>query len=600
MHDLPADRPAAELDAADVTRPQYAAPTPSAAEIRLRSIVALAADAIISVNDRYEITLFNAAAERIFGYERGDALGQPLDMLLPEWNRAAHRDHLEAFRHGSTESRRMGERGHVWGRRRSGELFPAEASISRLRLGETMHFTAVLRDVTEQRRAEQEREELLLRQTEAREAAELAERRIGFLFDAAAILHSSLDYERTFESVLRLIVPEVAVFATIDVVEASGRIKRMRVVHADPTKQLTADRLRAYPRDQRRYLTRHAIVSGEAEIIDEVTDAFLVATAEDETHLRILRDLAPTSFMVVPLRTRERVTGAVLLARDAHSPAYDDADLRLVNGLAQHAASALDNARLYDHAQRAIHARDDVLAIVSHDLRTPLSVISMCASSVLADGDIAPERTRERMRTIRESLDWADRLIRDLLDVSAIEAGGLSLTRRLEDPVLLVSREVHRFQALADEHSITLRTELPDELPDVEVDADRIMQALGNLIGNALKFTPVGSEIRVGAAEDSDGVRFYVADAGPGVPLADLPRVFDRFWTARHAARTRGTGMGLAVVRGIAEAHGGRASVANTGHGATFDIWIPLPIRHPEDGGSSDRPTAAAGTTRTE
>jgi len=563
-----------------VTRPHahQFAPDQSDIETRLRGIVALAADAIISVDDRYRITLFNPAAERIFGYERSEVLGQPLDMLLPEASRARHHAHLETFRHGAMDSRRMGERGQIWGRRRSGELFPAEASISRIQLGGEMVFTAVLRDVTEQQRAEREREELLLHQTEARAEAESAQRRVAFLSNAAAILHSSLEYERTFDAMLRLIVPELALFAIIDTVEESGRIRRMQVLHGDPARQPAADRLRTYPRNQARYLTRRAIVTGEAQLTNDVTDDLLVATAEDATHLEILRELAPSSYMVVPLRVRERVVGAMLLARDAHRPPYGENDLELATGLAQHAALALDNARLYEQAQRAIRARDDVLGIVSHDLRTPLSVISMCATAVLADEEAHLERTRERMQTIRESLDWADRLIRDLLDVSAIEAGRLSLTRSPEDPVILVSREVHRMRPIADERSIVLRADLPERLPTLHVDAERVMQALGNLIANAVKFTPGEGEIRVGAVDEGTSVRFFVSDTGPGVPPGDAAHVFDRFWTARRNSRTRGTGMGLAIVRGIAEAHDGEAWLESTpGQGATFYIRIPTP-----------------------
>lgn len=579
MHQTSSDSPASiAFTEGEPTRLRHYDPAAevSDAEGKLRSIVALAADAIISVDDGYRITLFNTAAEEMFGYREDEVLGQPLECLLPGSSRDAHRQHLEQFRVAPLASRRIGQRRQVWGRRRSGVLFPAEASISKIEVGGAMHFTAILRDVTEQRRSEQEREELLQREIAAREAAESAERRVAFLSNATEILHSSLDYERTFEALLRLIVPELALFALIDVVEESGCIVRMNVVHGDPDKQALADRLRDFPRDQERYLTRHAIASGEAELTDQVTDELLAAVAEDETHFEILRALAPASYLVVPLRVRHRVVGAMLLARDARGTPYSDADLQLALELAQRAAAALEHARLYAQAQRAIRARDEVLGVVSHDLRTPLSVISMCVSAVLTDEEADRGRTHERMRTIRDSLNWAELLIRDLLDVSAIEAGGLSLSRRREDPVLLVSREIHRFRTLIGERAITVRTVLPECLPDVDVDADRIMQALGNLIGNALKFTPTGCEIRVGAVEEPEGVRFFVSDSGPGVPEEDVERVFDRFWTARRTSRTRGTGMGLAIVRGIVEAHGGRTWVVPSAeHGATFNILIP-------------------------
>src|SRR5215204_5881520 len=155
MHEMASDRGTPiRYTSSDARQRDEEQPAPvlSDAEIKLRGILALAADAIISVDDQYRITLFNTAAERIFGYERSEVLGQPLDCLLPEASRARHHEHLTAFRQSSTEGRRMGE------------LFPAEASISKIAIGDTLHFTAVVRDVTEQRRAEREREALLHRE----------------------------------------------------------------------------------------------------------------------------------------------------------------------------------------------------------------------------------------------------------------------------------------------------------------------------------------------------------------------------------------------------------------------------------------------------
>jgi signal transduction histidine kinase len=200
----------------------------------------------------------------------------------------------------------------------------------------------------------------------------------------------------------------------------------------------------------------------------------------------------------------------------------------------------------------------------------------MCATSLVATGFGDLERDLEAMQTIQEATRWAQRLIQDLLDVAAIEAGGLSLVCRAEDPMLLMTRAALSFEDLAAAQSVTLVTALPDQLPIIVCDADRLLQALGNLIGNALKFTPPGGEIRLAAEVDSDGVRLSVADSGPGIPEEDVPHVFDRFWTARRDSRVRGTGMGLAIVRGIVEAHGGRVWVErNARGGATFKLRLP-------------------------
>lgn len=568
----------------EVPAREFAPAAPSDAQRLLQSIIALAADAVVSTDDQYRITLFNAAAEQMFGRSAEEVLGQPLDILLPESAREAHRGHLERFRHMTADSRRMAERGRVWGRRKSGELFPAEAAISKLVVAGSTFFTAVLRDVTEERRAEKERAVLLAREHEARTAAELAEQRMTFLASSGEILHSSLAVEDTFDALLRLIVPKMATCCVVDLVDAAGQIRRAHVVHGDPAMQAFADRLGTYPKLQTCYLTRRAITEGRAELLAHVDDDHLRSMAEDAEHLAILRGLGFSSLIAVPLRSRERVLGAIVLARGAKQSPFTDADLVVAQGLAHRAASALENAQLYDQARRAIRARDDVLSVVSHDLRTPLSVIAMCVTSLLGDEAVADERNRDALLTLQRASHWAQRLIQDLLDVSTIEAGGLSLTRRREDPVVLVMLAVQLNAELAAEREISLVADLPEQLPLVDVDADRIVQALTNLIGNALKFTPYRGVVRVGGADGGDHVRLFVADSGPGVPAEDAPHVFDRFWTARRTARARGTGMGLAIVRGIVDAHGGRVWLEPpvTGSGATFSI--ALPVAGPEAG----------------
>lgn len=546
------------------------------AEERLHSVVSLTSDAIVAADDAFRITLFNAAAERIFGYSSAEMLGQPIDVLLSDDARASHREQMEAFRAAPPDSWEARGGGEMWGRRRGGELFPVEATVSRIAVAGTTTFIAVIRDVSLQRRAEQECEAMLMRAMEARAAAERAGRRGAFLARASEVLHSSLAYTETFGALLRYIVPELATYCIVDVVNESGTVSRLHVVHADPEKQPVADRLSAYPRTQAAYMTRRAIMHGEAELVTHVSDDLLRTRAEDEEHLALFRALAPASYMIVPLRSRQHVLGALLFARDASAPPYTADDLSLAVELAQRAASALDNAQLYDRAQRAIRARDDVLGVVSHDLRNPLTVISMCVTSLLTHGFGEEARSREALRTMQQSTQWAQRLIQDLLDVATIDAGGLSLTVRLEDPLLLVTRAALLFEEMAAERGVRIRTELPEHLPRIRADGDRLLQALGNLIGNALKFTPPGGEVRIGAAEDAEGVRLYVIDSGPGIPEQDVPKVFDRFWTAPRTSRVRGTGMGLAIVRGIVDAHGGRVWVerADTG-GAAFNVLLP-------------------------
>ena len=550
-------------------------PVRSDAAQLLEGVIAHTADAVICVDDAQRIHIFNPAAERVFGYARAEVLGEHVECLLPRHARGAMRPWFDDI---AVESGTMAEHRRVWGRRRSGELFPAEASVSRLILGEATYFTALLRDISQERRAAKERAAMLARTLAARTAAERAEQRMAFLADIGEILHSSLAVEETFDALLHLIVPELASCCVVEVLDATGRVRRAHVMHGDPTMQAIVESLAEYPRQLTRHLAQRAVEASDAELVAAVSDANLRSLAEDDEHLALLRALRLSSFIVLPLRAHGRVLGALMLARGPGAVPYSEADFSLAQALALRAASALDNARLYDEARHAVRAREDVLGVVSHDLRAPLSVIAMCATALLGEASPDAAHDRDTLETIQRSAHWAQRLIQDLLDVSAIEAGGLSLTRGLEDPRMLVTRAVLLHGGLASERQIQLVTDPMDRLPLVDVDADRIVQALGNLIGNALKFTPYGGTVRVGAVNEDDRVRLYVVDSGPGISDEDAPHVFDRFWTAARNARVRGTGMGLAIVRGIIDAHGGGVWLepAQAGSGATFSIALSV------------------------
>jgi signal transduction histidine kinase len=226
-------------------------------------------------------------------------------------------------------------------------------------------------------------------------------------------------------------------------------------------------------------------------------------------------------------------------------------------------------------AEAATQARDIVLAVVSHDLRQPLSTIAMCASALARPDEISPETRQELADSIDKSAQWMHRMLRDLLDASNIEAGRLSLEARNEHPADLIARARSLLQPIADEVGLTLYVQVEPGLPPVSVDAQRITQVLANLGYNACKFTASGGSVTLRVLRVADGVRFEMQDTGRGIPESDLPHVFDRFWQRRGAAK-RGTGLGLAIARGIVEAHEGRVEVASTlGKGSVFAFVLP-------------------------
>ena len=279
--------------------------------------------------------------------------------------------------------------------------------------------------------------------------------------------------------------------------------------------------------------------------------------------------------MCVPLIARNVVVGVMSFLSSIPGRSYGPADVRLAEEIARRAALALENSRLYRLAHEAIAARDEVLGIVTHDLRNPLNAISMQASLLRGRwGD--PERAYPKaVDAIERAVHRMNRLIEDLLDVSCIEAGQLSIEQRRVRTAQVVTEALDGQRTMASAGDLELQLELVQEMPDLWADRDRLLQVFENLIGNALKVTPPGGRITVGAAPRAGEALFWVADTGPGMPAENLARAFDRFWQARKTSR-RGAGLGLAIVKGIVEAHGGRVWLDSTvGRGTTAFFTIP-------------------------
>ena len=245
----------------------------------------------------------------------------------------------------------------------------------------------------------------------------------------------------------------------------------------------------------------------------------------------------------------------------------------------------LDNVRLVGEAQEALRAREDLLAIVSHDLRNPLGVV-LASTALLLKANLPPdkqERARRQVEAIQRAGNRMNRLIRDLLDFASIQAGRLSVSMRPQEVVAMVNEVLEVTEPLAAAKSLRLVADVAPGLA-IRCDHDRVIQLFSNLVGNAVKFTPDGGTITVHAAPDGEVVRFSVADTGPGIPADELPHVFDRYYQAQRKNRD-GIGLGLSIARGIVEAHGGRIWVeSKEGEGSTFFFTLPPGPSEPTPG----------------
>ena len=433
------------------------------------------------------------------------------------------------------------------------------------------------RDVTARRQAERQAHELA-REQAARAEAEISQRRAALLAEASRVLSASFDYQTTLAALVRLAVPSLADYCALDIVEAEDRVERIGEAHADPTKSQLLREVATFPRSA---LTAHhplirVMTTGEPVLEREVTPAFIRLSFAEDGQRKVVDALGPRSLICVPLVSSGRPLGALtLVTSDTSGRRFSIADLSLAADLARRAAIVVEHARLFHEAQQATRARDDVLAVVAHDLRNPLNTVSMAVSLMLES--TPPERVQERRQVeiVRRAADRMNRMIQDLLDVKRMESGRLTLDAKPEAPVGLINDTIDMLRPLAAGSTIRLEANVDEGLPQVVADAARIQQVLSNLVGNAVKFTPRNGRISI-TAEHIDGeVRFGVIDTGPGIPAEQLPHIFGRFWQARATDR-RGIGLGLAIAKGIVEAHNGKIWVeSHVGLGSTFYFTLP-------------------------
>jgi signal transduction histidine kinase len=224
-----------------------------------------------------------------------------------------------------------------------------------------------------------------------------------------------------------------------------------------------------------------------------------------------------------------------------------------------------------------VRARDDILAIVSHDLRNPLSIMAM--SATLPGSALSEEKKAAQLRIIRRAISGMNTLIDDLLDISQIASGRLKVNPEPMDASSLCDDARVMMEPLLAEKAQRLECDVSSRPLMVLADAKRVFQVLSNLIGNANKFTPEGGHITVRVEAMEGSARFAIADTGPGISRQDLPYIFDRFWQARRVRRG-GVGLGLAISKGIIDAHGGKIwAESSAGVGTTLLFTLPAGLR---------------------
>ncbi len=316
----------------------------------------------------------------------------------------------------------------------------------------------------------------------------------------------------------------------------------------------------------------HAVRTGDAQFLGSLEQYAQRFPASRER----LRPIFPTgehAFAILPVALDERVLGCVVFTYD-RVRAFNGPERAFKAVLARQCALAL--ARVEQHeqeralriaAEEATRAREEILSVVSHDLRNPLGTIFMGAASLLNTDD---DRTRTIAERIHRQAERMARLIEDLVDFSGIQAGQVAIDCKPHKAEEILSATSDIFGTIARERGLSFEASWVPDLPPIRCDSERAVQVMSNLVANALKVTPRGGAIEIGAEPRSEGVVFYVRDTGPGIEAEELPQLFERYWRSKHA-QYKGAGLGLSIARGIVDAHGGRIwAESQLGQGTTF------------------------------
>ncbi len=398
--------------------------------------------------------------------------------------------------------------------------------------------------------------------------------------NALAVLGTSLDYEWNLAAVTRLLVPALADYCSVDVVDAAGVIRRVSSTHVDPELEIVLrDMWQRFPLKRDDIGAPAVIASGVAICTPHLDPRDIARFAQSKEHAEMLQALSSRSYLCVPMSARGQVFGALSLVYSTSDRVYGPAEQAAVEQVAARAAAAVENARLYATAQAASRAKSDFLATMSHELRTPLNAIAGYADLLTMGvrGPITEEQRRDLAR-IRQNQQHLLEIITDILNFSRIEAGR---TRYHLKP-LCVADVLERMEGMiepqARARSITYAYTPPAADILATADREKLEQVLINLLSNAVKFTPSGGSVTLGVEHDEQRVRILVTDTGVGIAAEQLASIFEPFVQLEptFTRTSEGTGLGLAISRELTRGMGGELRAVSTpGAGSVFSVDLP-------------------------
>ncbi len=404
-----------------------------------------------------------------------------------------------------------------------------------------------------------------------------ARARLSFLAGVSRILAESLDYEKTLENVARSAVPEVADWCAVRIISTDGTMTRLADVHSDPSREaMLKDMVENFPPSEE-FGPNKVIREGKSQFLpDPAGLADVVATSEK--HRELLHRIGFHSYICVPMRSRDQVRGVISMAMTDSGRHFTEADLELAEMLAERATMVVENAQLYRDARDELQRRETFIAQLGHELRNPLSAIAN-AVTVLDTEPAHDDRVLRLRAILKRQTSQLSRLVNDLLDISRITRGKISLNRAPLNLGELVTRCVQTLQETEGAEGRNLDVQFASANLIIEADEARVEQIVWNLLTNAIKFTEPGGSIDIAISRDDGNALFTVTDDGSGISPEELPDIFKPFHQATPGSvDAGGMGLGLALVEQLTHLHGGTVTVSSKGPGAgtRFEVRLPL------------------------
>ncbi|MGZ3695872.1 MAG: ATP-binding protein [Bdellovibrionota bacterium] len=519
-------------------------------EGRFYQLMEQAGDGILLADIKGNLTDVNTSAREMLGSSSGeDLLGKNLIELFPPESASQ----LDAIRFDLLKPSTV-YRGEWQVKRLDGKQILVEACSRILKGG---IWLASIRDISERKKNEE---------------------RLLFFSHSSQILAEALDYQDIIQKIAELVVPQIADYCVVYTKE-QGELQISATAHVAPSqRELLMKTAKDFPSILALQINNSAVATDTLTRYETVTEDTYRTISLNDDHFQRLKEIGTHSYVAAPLVARNRTIGTISMGITGTTRKFTAEDEDFLKEIVRRFALSLDNARLFRDTKTAVRAREDILAVVSHDLKNPLAAADLTiqlAIKKLSSGS-PPETIREYLQKIRHSTQRMKRLIDLLLNFGKLQAGSFTVSKgpvRLKD---LFKDAEEMFAPIAERAAISLEFKKAEDIV-FSGDFDALSQALANLIGNAIKFSSPHSKVAVRIEIDHLGgeVRISVEDQGPGIPEDLQANLFERYWRPKNTAQ-EGAGLGLYIARGVVRAHGGDISVASKlGKGSTFSIKLP-------------------------